>query len=257
MHFKRHLYCRIIGALLFLMAFPALADQKTYTVVVQDYEELPPYSTYQNGAYGGFNRELLDLFAERSGYTFVYKAFPVKRLFHEFVNGVGDLKYPDNDKWALHIKKDKEIHYSDPVVTYVNGVLVRPDKLGEGTGAIKKLGLVAGWTPIGFQDQIESGQVSLIENNSYSGLLKQAIAGRIDGAYSNVATSTYYLKNVVGQPAALAFDQSLPHVRSARLLSSTNHPELIAEFNQFLVDEADAINELKLKYGVEAGVVMN
>ncbi len=26
---------------------------------------------------------------------------------------------------------------------------------------------------------------------------------------------------------------------------------------KFLVDEADAVNELKLKYGVEAGVVMN
>ncbi len=251
------LCCWSVGVFLAVSIMTASAEQKTYTDVVQDYKELPPYSTYEDGTYGGFNRELLDLFAERKGYTFVYEAFPVKRLFHEFVNGVGDLKYPDNDKWALHIKKDNEIHYSDPVVSYVNGVLVKPDNLGAGLDTIEKLGLVAGWTPIGFQEQIENGQVSLLENNSYAGLLKQAITGRIDGAYSNVATSNHYLNNVLGQPAALAFDQSLPHVRSARLLSSTKHPELIAEFNEFLRDEADAIQELKLQYGVEAGVVMN
>ncbi|MBG6177941.1 ABC-type amino acid transport substrate-binding protein [Labrenzia sp. EL_208] len=240
-----------------LAASNALASQKTFTVVVQDYNELPPYSTFQNDEYGGFNRELLDLFAQRKGYTFEYKAFPVKRLFHEFVNGVGDLKYPDNENWAKHIKKDTEIHYSDPVVTYVNGVLVKPDNLGKDLASIQKLGLVAGWTPIGFQEQIADGSVRLSENNSYAGLLKQVIAGRIDGAYSNVATSNHYLSNVLGQPTALVFDQSLPHVRSARVLSSTKHPELIEEFNEFLEEEADAIDELKLRHAVEAGVVMN
>ena len=95
------------------------------------------------------------------------------------------------------------------------------------------------------------------ENNSYAGLLKQAIAGRIDGAYSNVAASRYYLRQELGQPDALVFDRSMPHVRSARVLSSIRHPRLIAEFNDFLKSHAGKIRELKLQYAVEDGVLIN
>ncbi len=254
---KKHFVC--FSLILLLLALPSAYadDNKKFTVVVQDYVELPPYSRYEDETYSGFNRDLLDMFAESRGYTFEYVAFPVKRLFYEFVNGTGDLKYPDNSKWALHVKKDAEIHYSDPAVEYVNGVLVPPKSKGTGVDGVKKLGLVAGWTPIGFQDRIANGSVELLENNSYSGLLKQAILGRIDGAYSNVATSKYYLRNVLKQPEALVFDDSLPHVRSARVLSSIKHPELIAEFNEFLKERADEIRELKLEYAVEDGVLIN
>lgn len=251
---------RLRAALALLMSCPAAiatAADTSYTVVVQDYAALPPYSRYENGEYTGFNRDLLDLFAESRGYDFEYVAYPVKRLFFEFVEGAGDLKYPDNANWALHIKGDAEIHYSDAVVVYVNGVLVPPSDVGDGVDAIKKLGLVAGWTPIGFQEQIADGTVALYENNSYAGLLKQAIAGRIDGAYSNVATSRYYLKHELERPDALVFDETLPHVRSARVLSSIKHPHLIEEFNAFLQTHADEIRELKLQYAVEDGVAIN
>lgn len=248
--------------ILLIMSLSALSgtassQDKTYTVLVQDYKELPPYSGYADGEYTGFNRELLDLFAESKGYTFEYVALPVKRLFYEFSNGAGDLKYPDNENWALHIKKDASIHYSDPAVEYVNGVLVQPENKGKGIDTIGSLGLVAGWTPLGFQDQIKAGSIKLLENNSYAGLMKQAILGRIDGAYSNVATSKYYLANVLEQPNALVFDDTLPHVRSARVLSSVKHPKLIEEFNAFLRDNAEAVEQLKLEYAVEDGVLIN
>ncbi|GAB5373672.1 MAG: hypothetical protein AcusKO_01340 [Acuticoccus sp.] len=251
---------RILAAGLLFAAGAATAladDTPTYTVIVQDYPSLPPYSAYRDGEYTGFNRELLDLFAESRGYRFEYVAYPVKRLFYEFVNGAGDLKYPDNAHWALYIKKDAPIHYSDAAVEYVNGVLVPPARVGAGVEDIAKLGLVTGWTPLGFQDQIADGAVELLENSSYAGLLKQAILGRIDGAYSNVATSRFYLRNVLKQPEALVFDSSLPHVRSARVLSSIKHPELIEEFNAFLVEEADAIAELKAIHAAEDGVAIN
>lgn len=245
------------GFLVFSQAGALRAEGEVYTVLVQDYEALPPYSTYVDGVYGGFNRELLDLFAAKRDYVFEYVALPVKRLFVEFARGVGDLKYPDNPNWALHIKKDAEIAYSAPVVEYVNGVMVRPADKGAGIGRIGRLGLVAGWTPLGFQEEIESGTIELVENNSYDGLLKQAILGRIDGAYSNVATSRYYLRNALDDPGGLVFDEGLPHVRNARSLASIHHPELIAAFDRFLEESADEIAELKQLHAVEDGVLVN
>ena len=230
-------------------------EQKVFTVLVQDYEELPPYSQYKNGEFSGFNREVLDLFATSQGYQFSYVAYPVKRLFHEFVQGTGDFKYPENPKWASHIKKEANISYSDPVVEYINGVMVLPENKGNGLQSIKKLGLVAGWTPIGYVEEKNSGAIKIFENNSYEGLLKQAMLGRIDGAYSNVATSRYYLTQIIKQADALVFDPDLPHVRDQRSLASIKHPEIIKEFNAFLKSHRDVIGQLKTQYRVEDGVV--
>ncbi|WP_419908621.1 hypothetical protein [Hoeflea sp.] len=249
----------IVGwVLLVLLALnrPAFAETK-YTVLVQDYPSLPPYSSYQDADYQGFNRELLDLFAAHRGYTFDYVALPVKRLHFEFSSGAGDLKYPDNPKWALSVKKDAKIVYSDPVVNYVNGVMVRPEDKGKPVDRIQSLGLVAGWTAIGYQESIEAGDVKLAENNDYAGLLKQTMFGRNDGAYSNVATSQYYLKNVLKKPGGLVFDESIPHVRATRHLASVNRPELIEEFNAFLKSHGDQIESLKQKYAVEDGIPTN
>jgi polar amino acid transport system substrate-binding protein len=239
-----------------LSSHVALSQAKTeYTVVVQDYVNFPPYSAYKDKNYSGFNRELLDLFASSKGYNFKYVAFPVKRLFFEFVNGVGDMKYPDNPKWALHVKKDAPIVYSDAVVQYIDGVMVLPSNKGNNIDSVKNLGVVAGWTPWVYMKRKKAGKVKLLENSSYEGLLKQAMFGRNDGAYSNVSTSQYYLKNVLKKPGALVFDDSLLHVRSARTLSSIKHPKLIAEFNSFLKSHSAQIEALKNKFSVEDGIV--
>lgn len=153
---------------------PAFAETR-YTFLVQDYPSLPPYSTYQDGNYQGFNRALLDLFAVHAGYTFDYVALPVKRLHFEFSSGAGGLKYPYNPNWQLSVKKDPKIVYSDPVVNYVNGVMVRPEDRGKSIDPVRTLGHVAGSTAIGYQDSIEVGDVKLAENNDYAGLLKQTI----------------------------------------------------------------------------------
>jgi hypothetical protein len=239
------------------LAGPSLAAGKDYTVVVQDYEALPPYSSYTNGDYQGFNRELLDMFAASKDYNFEYVALPVKRLFFEFVNGTGDLKYPDNPKWQEKIKANVEVVYSDPVVEYIDGVMVLPANKGRSVDEMKTLGVVAGWTPWVYLDRSKSGQIELLENSSYEGLLKQAMFGRNDGAYSNIASSQYYLKNILNAPQALVFDDTLPHVRSSRRLSSIKHPELIEEFNAFLTENVEDVQALKDKYAVEDGIKEN
>ncbi len=82
------------------------SEPRSFVVGVEDFEASPPCSQYSNGEYKGFNRELSDLFAKTKGHVFRYKAYPLKRLNHNFPkNGGLDLKYPDNPYWAPHCKE--------------------------------------------------------------------------------------------------------------------------------------------------------
>ena len=99
-------------------------------------------------------------------------------------------------------------------------------------------------------ERIASGQIRLVENYSFSGLLKLAIEDRVDGAYMNPAVARYQMEQVLGKPGALVFDPVLPHLSDAYRFSSMTRSDLIERFDQFLIDEADLVRSIKERYKV-------
>ncbi len=239
---------------LFGILLASLVWSKEFVVGVQDFPEYLPESQYQNGEYTGFARELLDMFAKDKGYTFTYEALPIKRLNNMFMADKVDLKYPDNSYWSKDQKEGKNIVYSDPVVKYIDGVVVLNKNKGKGMESLKKLGMVAGFTPFPYMDKIKAGAVEVHENNNYLGLLRMIFKDRVDGAYSNIAVSNYYLINSKIEEAdksALVFDESLPHIKSTRHLSTIRHPDVIKEFNEWMSANKAKVDALKQKHEVE------
>lgn len=221
---------------------------KTFTVGVENLKYYPHYDN-QDGSYVGFARDLLDAFADRQGYTFSYKMRPVKRLYAEFLNKKAlDFKYPDNSYWQGDMKKGKKVLYSTSVVSYIDGLMVAPSDKGNGISNIKKIGTVRGFTPWTYLDMINQGKVKVIENNSFIGLIKQTLKGRVDGAYLNVSVAKYQLDEVMKKKGALVFDESLPHTRSSYYFSTIKHPKIIKEFNAFIKDDKTLVNKIKRKY---------
>ena len=253
---KNAVYMGLFIIMLVILSYQTCysTGKKEFTVGVQNFKEYYPYSEFKNGKYRGFNREILDLFASAKGYTFIYKARPVKRLYFEYIEGKFDLKYPDNPYWSAALKKEKSIKYSDPIVEYVDGVMVFPENKGKGIKNLKKLGVVAGFTPFAYLKLLKTEKVRKKEIFDYETLLRLVILKRMDGAYSNIAVSRYYLERFFQDRNALVFDQDLPHTRSHRHLSSFRYPAIISEFNKFLRENTTIIKKLKTKYRVEDGV---
>lgn len=227
------------------------ATPTLFTVGVQNQPFYLPYSAIKNGDYTGFNRELLDMFAEQEGYKFEYRPYPIKRLYLTFVNLQVDFKYPDNPYWSAAVKEDSHINYSTPVVDYIDGVMVRPENISMDAPAIEDLGILAGFTPQPYIKQIEAGAMRSVEIFGYEKLLRQTITGTLDGAYSNIQVSKYYLEQVLSKPGALVYNQNLPFIRSQRHLSSIKHPHIIKKFDTFLITRKKDILELKQRYGLE------
>lgn len=253
MRIEISLSCIAGATLACLIGGTAAAGDRLLTIGVENNQYMPAYS-YEDGEYKGFARAVLDAFAKDKGYRFEYRAMPVVRLFTAFVNGEVDLKFPDNAMWSGDMKKDKTVTYSDPVVAYVDGVSVRPDRKGQPADSVKSLGLVRGFTAWDWQDRLKAGAVTLHENNNFTALLETAIAGRNDGAYANVAVVNHQLDKVLGKPGALAFDPTLPHTRSHYHLSSIKHPDVIGAFNGWLAANRDLVAGLKVEFGVEKGI---
>lgn len=228
--------------------FPSLAGN--YVVGVEALQYYPLYEGKGN-TYKGYARELLDEFAKAKGHKLSYKAVPVKRLFGEFLAGNMDFKYPDNAKWASHMKQGHKVVYSDSTVEYIDGIMAPPAIKGLNIDSFKTIGTLRGFTPWVYMDDISKGTMKLSESDNMKSLISMAESGRIQGAYFNVVVAQYFMKNTMKNAKALVFKEELPHSRDSFSLSTVKHPKVIAEFNAFLKENESLVEKLKEKYQVK------
>ena len=244
--FFKNLFITSVG--LTLMFAAGNASAKTFKIGVENLKYYPHYDN-NDGKYDGFAREILDAFAKSKSYKFSYKMRPVKRLYADFIDRqIVDFKYPDNAYWQGDMKKGKNIVYSVPVVSYVDGMMVAPENKGNGVSKVKKIGTVRGFTPWTYLDMINQGKIKVVENNSFVSLIKQTLKGRVSGAYLNVSVAKHQLDEVMKTPGALVFDENLPHTKSSYFLSTIKYPKVMKEFNAFMKNDRKIVNKIKNKY---------
>lgn len=242
-----------VTALCVLLAAPARAEQRELVVGVEELDYFPCYAL-RKGEYVGAARDILDAFAQARGYVLSYRPLPIKRLYAELLSGGIDVKFPDNPHWAPDAKQGHNLVYSQPVIAYVDGVLVRPENLGKGIEAVRTLGTVSGFTPFAWLDRMRAGKLVVKENPRTDLLLRQVVLGRMDGAYASVAVVNYTLEGELNMPGALVFDPQLPHSRDAYRLSSLNRPAVVAEFDAWMAANPGLVEAIKQRYGAEKGV---
>lgn len=226
---------------------------ETIVVGVENQPYLPVYGV-ESGEYVGYARAVLDAFARDKGLKLEYRPLPVPRLYAAFLAGQIDLKFPDNPNWQAGRRVGKDIAYSDSLAVFVDGVSVPRAHAGRGLAALQTLGTVSGFTPWAMQEPIKAGKVTVSENPSIEGLLRQVIAGRHHGIYASVAVVNFQLDKVLKQPDALVFDPSLPYSRDHYFASSIRRPDVIRELTSWLKQNRRLVDELKARYAVEKGI---
>lgn len=226
-------------------------DIKTYTIGVQDISNQLPYSAYVNEEYSGLAREILDLFAEQSGYRFLYRAYPIKRLYNLYLAGELDFKFPDNPKWMTKQKTVLDIQYTE-ILEYVDGLIVNNDCLGDDLSKVKKMGSPLGFTPSPYLTEIDSGNIKIYYNYNYPGLLKQLIYRKVDAVYMDIY-SIYY-NNFFGDQysKSLSFDIDKPYSSGYFCLSSFRHKHIIEELKSYLKNNKVKVDLLKEKYNFDS-----
>ena len=134
-------------ALFLLNPLVAVAKTDVYRMGVERINYWPQWA-FDDNEYMGFARDFFDLFSHQTKVGFSFKVLPIKRLYHEFLpdNAYLDFKFPDNPKWKVELKAGKTIHYSQPILSYTDGVVVLPKNKGRGLKRLKVLGTAMGFT---------------------------------------------------------------------------------------------------------------
>ncbi len=236
-----------------VLVFSTFALGDKYSIGVENVPYLPHYSI-ENNKYVGFSREVFDAFSLKTGILFDYHPMPIYRLNNLFINKELDFLYPHNPDWQSEEMKTISIYYSEPAIDYVlDGLVVLAKNKGMGIGGLKRIGTILGYTAPPYEKFFSDKTMIKDENPIFTGLLRQVISGRVDAAYVTIDSSFYLLKDMAIPPdKTLAYDPDLPSEISKHFLATIKHPKVIEVFNKFLIDEKEAIEQLRKKHGIGA-----
>ncbi|MBF0441412.1 MAG: transporter substrate-binding domain-containing protein [Oligoflexales bacterium] len=248
---------RIVSLFVFAAGFMATTlfaqsgDKKprVYKVGVETQAYFPAYQFTPGGKNDSASFTILEAFAKSANIKFEYVPLPINRLYLEFFEQKFDFKYPDHPTWKQELKKGKKITYSQPVLEYIDGLLVHKDDLGRRKLAdIKTIGTVMGFTVWDYLKEVNNGQIKVTESVELSKVLRMVIEKMINGVYINIAVGDYQMRESLKMNDVLVFDPSLPHTRSAYLLSTIKYPEVIDEFNKFREKNQGDLDAIGKKY---------
>ncbi|APJ03345.1 transporter substrate-binding domain-containing protein [Silvanigrella aquatica] len=237
-------FLKFILALCALNINQAIADSKpTYVIGVENITYDPYYTVKENGEYGAFARDIFDLFAKKSNIQFKYEPMPVARLFKEYLGGGLDFKYPDSSLWMSEGRKNKNIIYSDNVVEYIDGAIIKAENKNKDISFIKKLGTIRGFE-VG---EYKKRQIQIEESSNIPELIDKLDNNKIDAVFFNVAVALNYVNRNKYFKNKFIFKKEYPYLHDYYRLSTMKHKDVIDKFNLFLKKNIKEINEMKKK----------
>lgn len=240
----RYVNVSIILLTLFTLASPTSAEQ---LIIGTENVNAYPLFGYEKGTFSGFAGSLFEAFENQTGHSIKVKAFSVQDLSKAQIEEKIQLTFPDNPHWSAAEKKGHRITYSLPVVSYREGVLMLPSNKNK---PIQKMGVLEGLNAWEYKKDIEAGRIQLVVAKSAVSLIKLALDEKIDGAYINIAIAKQILKTQFGNEDLLVFNQALPYSSDFYYLSTIQKPEIISQFNRFLLKNHELVKRLKLQYAL-------
>jgi polar amino acid transport system substrate-binding protein len=219
-----------------------------FIIGVEDIAYYPYYDF--NTQEPSFSKDLLDKFAYDSGHKITYLPLPInqfsKWLFEENI----DFKFPDNQRWqTAWDTRNLEIYYSHDVVRMTAGTVILKKNQHKKQGFFKNIGIITGFLPTQWVEQLKQGKVKILEDSSPKVLVNQLTHNIVDGLDIDLAVANYHL-NELKLKEKLVVSQNTSRQVFSYQLSSLKYPLIIEQFNRWLAQNRSFTNKLKQQYGI-------
>jgi ABC-type amino acid transport substrate-binding protein len=210
---------------------------------VENITYAPYYTILSDGEYGAFSRDVFNLFAKKNNINIKFEPLSVARLFKEFFSGNIEFNYPDSELWQKEDRVGKTIFYSDNVVDYIDGIIIKTENKTKDISFIKTLGTIRGFEIGVFKEK----RINVVESSSIQDLIEKLYNDKVDAVYFNVAVALNYVNENKVLKNKLFFKKDFPYSMGYYKLSSNKNKEFIDKFNLFLKKNKKEIKELKNK----------
>jgi polar amino acid transport system substrate-binding protein len=250
---RLRLVSRIAWFIRFLIATAGLLSStsllaKNIVIGVEDISYFPyfDYTTSETT----LSKAILDRFAADNGYTITYVALPIKQFSKWLYENDIDFKYPDNQRWhATENKVHSAEYFSKPIFYLRAGTVVLQENQDKPKSFFKNLGMISGFDPTLWKDEIAKKEVNILADTSPKVLIKHLTNGLVDGVDIDIAVANFYLNNL-GLAKQLAYSRVLTQDVFSHQLSTIKYPEIIKQFNLWLAQNSDFIEATQLKFHV-------
>jgi len=235
-------------ALLLVVFFDSPLRADSYVIGIEQIDYYPHYD-FSNNKQRGYFFDLIQLFSEKSGHRFKFMPLPVKRLYQSAKSDI-DFIYPDNPLWQQYNEPGIDKSFSAPVIFTLGSTLVKPELQHISLEQFRSLAVIHGFVPtkwLALKDRYKYRMVDVPDVASALGLV---LKGRLDGANIEYNVAQHYLRTIAAQDQLVIAEQ-LPFTQLPFLLSTVKHPQLLAQFDQFLIEHAGQIAALKRKYQLQ------
>lgn len=236
---------------LFCVLFLSSQISTALTVGVETTDYAPYFYLDEEKNYQGAARDIIDLFSQTQPLDVRYHPMPVPRLFNEFAKERVDFKFPDHPLWSKSLKTKAKVHYSLPVLAVKESlVILKPnEKQAAELKPIKLVASILGFSTPGIDENLANNEFKLIHIKTIEQLIHMLVSKRVDAIYFNADVSLEVAKHLYP-------DQTLvPHPKYsifeyAYHLSSIKHPQVIQQFDDFLISHAEQVAKIRQRYGL-------
>jgi len=223
---------------------------KEFIIGVEEVSYYPLYDFSANDtSRPSFSKDLLTAFFEEYNYSYRFVALPIKRFNQWYVEKGIDFKFPDNVRWRNDKQNKLNITFSQSVIKLMAGSYVLKSNKNYQRADVKKLGTIFGFVPTMWFDKLDSKELRLIEENTPFAVIKHLLHGNVDATNIDSNVIRHNLKRL-NKPEAIVLNTNIKHEVYSYHLSSIQHPEIIKQFNGFLQNNAELVQQLKEKYDI-------
>lgn len=235
-------------ALLLLVFFISPVRADSYVIGIEQIDYYPHYD-FSKRQRRGYFVDLIQLFSEKSGHKFTFMPLPVKRLYQSAKSDI-DFIYPDNPLWEQYNEPGVDKSFSAPVIFTLGSTLVKPELQHISLEQFRSLAVIHGFVPTKWLELKDQHSYRMVDVPDVASALGLVLKGRLDGANIEYNVAQHYLRSIAAQDQLVIAEQ-LPFTQLPFLLSTVKHPQLLAQFDQFLLDHAGQVAALKRKYQLQ------
>lgn len=225
-----------------------MAQAGKFVIGVEDVSYYPYFDFTSNKT--SFAKELFDQFAEDSGHQISYLPLPIKQFPRWLYEENIDFKFPDNARWQAKSNIHQlSIHYSDEIVALIAGTVIMEKNQFKEENFFKTIGTITGFEPTLWSLHIEQNKVTIYEDSSSKILVKHLVSGFVNGLDIDLAVANDGLQKLHIHHELIVSDQLAKQVYAYRM-STVKYPEIIKQFNQWLVQRRKFVENLKVKFDI-------